>query len=458
MQVIRKPSDNILKILGAPKADTGGLRWMTYVQALPVAGGVLLFHTLTRALLLLTEAEYATPQGIPALREQWFLVPEALADRAYADKVRFVLTALQKRPTHITGYTVFTTMDCNARCFYCFERGRPRTYMSAETAHRAAAYIAAHIGGETAQLAWFGGEPLLGREMIDIICADLAAAGVSYTSSMISNGYLFDADNVQRAVSHWKLRHVQITLDGTEAVYNRCKAYVYRDGRSPYRVVTDNIGRLLDADIAVTVRMNLDAHNAEDLLRLADALHARFAGRNKLRAYSHVLFEYAGRNAHPHNEDMRRSLYEKQRQLRERLRAYGLLQTRKLSGSLPANMCMADSGRALTVLPDGHLGVCDHYSEDNFVGHIGGGAPDAAVLRRFCARRQPTEACASCTFYPECIRLEKCTEQTDCFPALREDKRQSLLYAMQDAYAAWRQNVAADGGDDADGAQTQPVC
>ena len=64
MQTILPPSGNTIKILGKPKPAEHGLRWMTYVLAQPVEGGVLVFHTLTRALLLLTR------RSIPH-RMQW---------------------------------------------------------------------------------------------------------------------------------------------------------------------------------------------------------------------------------------------------------------------------------------------------------------------------------------------------------------------------------------------------
>lgn len=54
MQTILPPSGNTIKILGKARPAEQGLRWMHYVLAQPVDGGVLVFHTLTRALLLLT--------------------------------------------------------------------------------------------------------------------------------------------------------------------------------------------------------------------------------------------------------------------------------------------------------------------------------------------------------------------------------------------------------------------
>lgn len=166
MQTILPPSGNTIKILGKARSAEHGLRWMTYVLAQPVEGGVLVFHTLTRALLLLTPEEYAAPDNLPELRSSWFRVPQEMDDMKYADQVRFIRRTMWKEPEHITSYTIFTTTDCNARCFYCYEMGRSRIPMSAETAHKAAAYIAAHCGGEKVHLHWFGGEPLFNKQVI----------------------------------------------------------------------------------------------------------------------------------------------------------------------------------------------------------------------------------------------------------------------------------------------------
>ena len=98
MQTILPPSGNTIKILGKPKPAEHGLRWMTYVLAQPVEGGVLVFHTLTRALLLLTPEEYAAPDTLPDLRDGWFRVPQEMNDQKYADQVRFIRRTMWKEP------------------------------------------------------------------------------------------------------------------------------------------------------------------------------------------------------------------------------------------------------------------------------------------------------------------------------------------------------------------------
>ena len=453
MQTILPPSGNTMKILGTAKPAGHGLRWMTYVLTQPVEGGVLAFHTLTRALLLLTPGEYAAPDGLPALRDGWFRVPQELDDPKYADHVRFIRQTMLKKPEHITGYAVFTTTDCNARCFYCYELGRSRVPMREETARKAAAYMAAHCGGERVHINWFGGEPLFTKPVIEIICADLAQRGVEYHSKMISNGYLFDEETVRRAVEHWKLEQIQITLDGTESVYNRVKAFIDRTDKSPYQVVVANIGRLLDAGIAVSIRLNMDAHNADDLMKLADELHERFGGQKKLSVYSHTLFEFSGNaTARIRAAEERHALYAKQQRLLQKLAAYGIGRKSGLRKDFRLNQCMADSGNAVTILPDGNLGLCEHYTKDSFVGHLDREGLDAQMVRSFRERWEPIAACKTCFYYPECIRLKKCGECEACFPEMQDENRQRLLFEMQNTYAAWLKKEEADEED------ALPVC
>ncbi len=164
----------------------------------------------------------------------------------------------------ITDYTIFTTTDCNARCFYCFEKNAARIPMSPGSAEKTAGFIAGHCGGNEVSISWFGGEPLYNMEAIDIICRGLRERGIPFNSKIVSNGYLFDREIIGRAKVDWELRSVQITLDGTEDVYNKAKAYIYK-GVNAFRRVIGNIHLLLDAGIAVDIRLNIDTYNADNL-------------------------------------------------------------------------------------------------------------------------------------------------------------------------------------------------
>ena len=167
--------------------------------------GGLLFHILTRELVLLSDEEYANILELEELKARWFVVPEQMDEMKKADMVRWILRSTAKKPKNTNNYIVMPTTDCHARCFYCFEKGRSRIPMSEETAHKTARYIREHCGGQKVRIAWFGGEPLFNQKAMDIISKDLREAGIDFHSGIATNGYLFDDEAGYMAKILWNL-------------------------------------------------------------------------------------------------------------------------------------------------------------------------------------------------------------------------------------------------------------
>lgn len=432
MRTILNMADPLLGLLAPQHFVEGGepYRLMRYVVRQPVEEGLLLYNVMTKAMVLLDPDEVKKfekdPSAVPGLVEGWFVVPESHDDRKLAREVRAVGKMLSKPAKGISGYTILTTTDCNARCFYCYEKGRSRIHMTEETADAIIRYIIKHSSGENVRLRWFGGEPLFNKRVITRICTRLKEAGVPFRSSMVSNGLLFDEPTIAEAVDLWKLKKIQITLDGTEVVYNRVKNYVNPEG-SPFRRVLGNIRLLVNAGVRVNIRLNIDRHNADDLFILADLLGAEFGGNPLVRVYSHSLFEACDvRAAVNHDDIQRRELFEKQKRLREKLRDAGLSSPGKLAHSLKLNRCMADNDSSIVILPDGHVGKCEHFSDSEWFSHVLSEEIDDRQIASFKQVRPELEACSECVLYPDCFRLSKCEEAVHCYPEEREDKLLTL--------------------------------
>ena len=62
----------------------------------------------------------------------------------------------------IENYTILTTTNCNARCFYCYESNLPHINMEETTAKRLVEYMIENKESNTLRRHWFGGEPLVG--------------------------------------------------------------------------------------------------------------------------------------------------------------------------------------------------------------------------------------------------------------------------------------------------------
>lgn len=440
MEKILYESENILKILGNAKKIDSKYRFSKYCIKAPVEGGVLIWNILTRELIFLENQELNQIENVPELIEKWFLVPNDFDDKKCANKVRFAYSVMKKKCNAITDYTIFSTTDCNARCFYCYELGRSRIPMSEETAIKVADYIIKHCGSEKVKLHWFGGEPLYNKKVIDIICMKLQELEIQFESKMTSNAYLFDSEVIKKSVNIWNLRKVQITLDGTRDVYNKTKAYIDKSINA-YEIVLHNIRLLLDAKVKVVIRLNVGEHNAKNLLQLIEELHERFAGDEGIYVYTHVLFEIAGNKENIRTVEARELLYADMKKIREKIVRYGFLQPKKLKNTLPVNQCMADSGNAITILPDGHIGLCEHFSENEFIGHIDSEEFDQAVIKSFKEYCNPCPECEECFYYPECLRLKKCLEESVCFEEVRMLHRDQIIESMKYEYEKYKKGM-----------------
>lgn len=388
----------------------------------------MLFHTLTGELLLL-EAGDSTESCREDLIRRRFLVPENFDDFTYAEQLRHILFLRQKKKTGLKDFLIFTTLDCNARCYYCYELGRARPVMSEQTARDAADFIIRSRDKDEVKLNWFGGEPLYNRAVIDVITGILRDNHISYRSSMVSNAYLFDEQTVHTAKNDWKLERIQITLDGTEETYNRSKSYIYRSG-SPYQRVMRNILLLLDAGIQVQIRLNLGSNNGSDLYALCKELVQRFSGKNNLSVYPAMLHNYG--NIELGDDEKRLADFYL---LTSFLRDNRLLAISKAARKLALNNCFADSEQSITILPDGSLGKCEHDSEENLIGSIYKPLPDSRVWAEWKERLR-TPDCARCMHEPLCTELKKCPVWSNgCTPLDRavKDSRleESILFAYE---------------------------
>ena len=435
MKIISPANETVMTILGKAKEGTA-YRMLHFCAEVSVADGVLIYNLLTKEMVLLTKEEYEDRLNSEYLRKQWYVVPVELKDKEISTKVRWVEKMRQKKTEEITGYTIFTTTDCNARCYYCFELGWNRVHMTDETARQTLEYIKKHCGGKPVRITWFGGEPLFNSRPIDIISEGLKEAGISYSSVMVTNGYLMDEQTVEKAVNSWNLKKLQMALDGTEAVYNKIKAYIYKDVNA-YQKVLHNIGLVLDAGIGTAIRLNMDLSNHQDLMNLVDELAERFEGKENLCIYAHHLYKSGVPSADLYTYEEWKQREEAMDRLEQKILSYGLAIKGGISKSTKLIHCMADNDGAVVVAPNGFLGKCEQCDEKEYIGHVGSEELDLAKIETWKEQIPEIPECADCFFYPQCLELKKCATSSVCFQQVRETKLRQTKREMVNEYTNW---------------------
>lgn len=171
-------------------------------------------------------------------------------------------------PDNELKIAINTTYGCNARCDYCFECNADHSKMSYETADVVADYICNSVNENTlVTYRWFGGEPLLAVDIIDRIIArvnDHFENKLQYRSVILSNGTVYNDEILKKMYNEWHVYEFHVTLDGEKEVHNQKKNFV-KPGFDGYSKVMELIQELLNHDIIVACRINIDKNNIDSL-------------------------------------------------------------------------------------------------------------------------------------------------------------------------------------------------
>jgi uncharacterized protein len=203
-------------------------------------------------------------------------------------------------PRHLE-LRLFATEKCNFRCTYCyedFELGR----MSYEVRNGVKALMTARAktGLESLYISWFGGEPLMGLEVIEEIEThriNLIAQYPnlkSHASGITTNAYLLDKAMLSKLVG-LGVTSYQITLDGPEEHHNRTR--LRADGAGTFSAVYGNLlaAASTDFDFSITLRLHLHHENIEAVENeLLPRLIQDFGGDERFKLHPISIGNYGG--------------------------------------------------------------------------------------------------------------------------------------------------------------------
>lgn len=407
-----------------------------------INNGMLIYNNLTCELLYMDFDEYNKiyinhkdefSEERKYLIKHWFLIPNDCNDSTiiYTFKQISQKTKYQKI-NKIFSYTILTTTNCNARCHYCYELNYTKNNMTEQTALDVVKYIE-RTKREKVFLHWFGGEPLYNGKIIDLICKSLNERGILFSSTMISNGYLFDKYDINTIKNIWKLQQVQITLDGLENTYNNTKKYIYNNSVNPFYKVIDNIKLLLENRIKVNIRLNLSLDNIDEMYILVDFLYERFKNYNNFSVYSNLLFQYLDN----HLDEQNKELYKQYTKLQNYILEHKLKFAHNLQNTNVCH-CMADNRQSVVITPNGNLTVCEHYIDDEIIGNIYDSELNQNLIETW-SEQYYSDMCNECKLYPKCTFLKKCPSMK-CTKEYKNYTEEEIKKSMVISYQNYLRN------------------
>ncbi|MDC3957228.1 TIGR04463 family radical SAM/SPASM RiPP maturase [Polyangium jinanense] len=307
--------------------------------------------------------------------------------------------------------TIAPTMACNFGCDYCFQgQDKPAGSMTPEVQDAILAHVEQQAAGaRSLHVAWYGGEPLVRREIIErlsdrlIECA--ARRHIAYSAMMVTNGYLLTAD-VARSLWARRVKTIQVTLDGAPEDHDQRRALL--SGKPTFDRIAENLLAAVEATpITFSIRVNIDRRNADRVVDLLDLLWRRgLGGRRNFQVYFAPV-EAITTGCHGVTDACLSK------------REYGDLEARLARhafdrglSSLPypprfRGTCAAVRPQGFVILPTGEIHKC--WDTVNTPGRAVGTIFDMAAIQRSAEALRFTdwspldnESCRSCRILPSC--------------------------------------------------------
>lgn len=425
MITVVEPKKNIIELLGEHLVRKDAVyRMMRYVIRVDHDNKVLLHNAVTGQLIVLDAEEAEELDSLPnrytphleTLVRLFFVVPESFNEHGYVSGMRNVLRKIAdaRQGPEITFYTILPTTACNARCYYCFEKGIDFATMTEKTANDVVRFITTHCCGNKVWLKWFGGEPTVAANRISQICSGLTNQGVSFDSIMTTNGYLFDKEMALEAKKVWNLKQVTLSMDGVGQNYNRIKNYVGTCG-DPYERVISNIGLLAEQGIRVNVRMNFDQTNVTDFEKLLSEIYRRYHPSSLIAVRAHFINDIQivdGVERHHGSEDWYNN---KLLELNQLSHSMGFLNENYHLPCLSYSWCPAASLRSVTITPQGKLVSCYELLDDSEAkGDVTEGIVNKGIVNSWLKYADEVK-CSECMLFPYCAKVYKCPRMHICY-------------------------------------------
>ena len=345
------------------------------------------------------------------------LVPTDLDEVKLYRELYDLMLAIENKKQGVERYNILTTTGCNARCFYCYEEGLPVHTMTMEDADKVSAYILhTHNKKAPIYLRWFGGEPLVNSRVMDSISSFLIKHDVSFYSTMSTNGLLIDEKLLDKAINLWQMKKIRISMDGFADEHNRRKAYVNKciDG---FQVTLENIERIVNSPITMTIRLNIDSNNVDSIKKLVDYFVSKYKGRKNFNMYVRCLIDEISLDRVKNEPDHVNSMLSIKKELEDYIRSQQMFDFDKLPlFGFRAYYCAGNNPNKVTILPNGLLCSCECFCYDySHWGTVSEGITNIEEYQRWI-KGIYLKTCEGCCFLPGCTPfIGKCPMRNyDC--------------------------------------------
>lgn len=233
------------------------------------------------------------PELFSILCDNGFIVDNQVDEATEAEK-RILKELSSKSTMHLT---INPTLDCNLRCWYCYEEHTHNCYMTRKTMDSVVNFVKSKTCSKelkTICLSLFGGEPLLKAEKIALpLINEIKDVCTKREKTLIvhftTNGVLLSKRIADLLASTNLDIHFQIPFDGGQVFHDKTK--YTKNGKGTYQLIIKNIKYALSKGFSFTIRCNYTNENIDSYYELVDEINNMTPEKGKVKFFLQKVWQ-----------------------------------------------------------------------------------------------------------------------------------------------------------------------
>ncbi len=334
--------------------------------------------------------------------------------------------------------TVNPTMNCNLKCYYCYEEHNKGTRMSQEILDAVVAYFKWQIQSKKYNqivLSFFGGEPLIyfKKTVYPLLeeIRQLLDGKTIFSLHFTTNATLL-TKKVLEYLKPWN-PSFQITIDGNEFIHNLVKQLPGE--KSAYKIAVNNIRLLLQQKLKVAIRFNYTAKTLDYFYEVLTDMQD-FSDLEK--SYCNINFHRIWQDTVIPDSELKDSVDALEKAFREK--GFHVIS----SSSRTIGRCYGDKENSVVINYNGAIYKCTarNFDEEHCEGQL---LPDGNIKwnERYEKRknvRYCNAVCQACLIFPLCHggcsqnKLESDNPDKCLTQFSNQDKQDYILRRIKDIY------------------------
>lgn len=308
--------------------------------------------------------------------------------------------------------TINPTLDCNLRCWYCYESHIKGSCMSSQILNSVINFVENQAHSDELKnihISFFGGEPLLKYEMVvkPIVekCVEICKIYDKHFSlSFTTNGVCLTPKVIDELLNMGVLFSVQVAFDGNKDVHNSVKCFP--KGNGCYDIVKQNLCYAIEKGIITTIRCNYTNSNIDSFRELLRDFELYWHCQNVKFSFHKV---WQGKDT----ED----LFRKRALLKEYIIKVGIKSNIDSFYGNSINSCYADYDNHVVINYNGDIFKCTarDFKPENRLGYLESSG-NIIYNNNYVTRtaNRFTKQCKTCRLLPICtICFQQRSESID---------------------------------------------